>query len=1734
MKKRRWKKWFPAVVFFLFCLLVPLLFPDRAYAKEEEEEIVVWYSSYASRSARYFQHTAYETNEFSQGGDWYGQYWDGSKWVAYTSNNIFGAGKNRYETDIRVTNIAGAKPTLQKSTQIRYSYGTTYICQVSAQANNAPFQFRLFTNWNVGEKNDLFDSMKGRGYAECKIMDPVVGYYYTINRSGGNSLGNVAGAYYQESASIPFDITDRGKYLHVKAKSYTGKLSDELVVPLKMSEEKRPLSVACGTGIAKVTAVGAVSGTTVTAVNAAGAKGNFYPGETITLTMETVSNGTFTGWNLNRGVSYRSGYSAGTETTKFIMPNGAIKATAEGKLYHRITVQAGQGIQSVVLNGKEMDDSGKITAICYEGDRFTLQAEQKQYYKKPDWKATPASYSQTEQTGLTAVMGTSDITYTVSAQKEIYQVSYNGLSGASPDAIEGISDEGGSKQKITAVVPTKPGFTFQGWKCTTGPDDMKNKIYTADETYELKGNLVFTAQWTADQYTVKLHTGIPDAASSAVEHAKELRTSEGIELKDATSEQIQASGVGNFGEVTSTKETSSRYQIISGEAYRISSINWKYCNTGAKVSDVSIFTWGQDSAIWDVQNIVYDHTTQKYYMAGKATDTFAWAQANVPAGSIDYGTASSLLAGCLYQPSIRPATVSDYKYSQSWVCLGSSYKIYTDIIETVELKDATSEQIEKYTSLPGFATMCMTVPNRDNYGSEIYYYDWNYSFKGFDSERPLGSSTENHTLTWIYSGRMGLSSLPTYLYQFYHNSSSDYYHCNFGFSANHFSGGLNQSTEGKLKAGTVIYDTASKGYYMYNGYGRDAFRENRTGESWVYLGTSYKISIPNTWDWVDTDTSKGEGYYVKTFTKFSTAVLPQVTDTSEGAFSLKGWNASAWKNLDGQTYEPGTRLSEIPVTGEKTLDLYADWTANTYTIRYMGNGGETESGDIWYDVEYQYDKTYVWPKCVFNRQAEDNGTTTYRFTAWYSNSGLNGPALEEGESFQNLSSRNGARIYRYAGWSTDKIAYSIRFHSNGAKEQAAIADMTGLGYTDKVRLPDTNGYYTYAGYEFAGWCREEMSYEEWQNADVRPQVYGTDREVYGLGNKNGQVVDLYALWKPAENQTYTIKYDGNGADSGEMQDQVVFCGTTTYLNPNIFGKTNYAFTGWNTKADGSGIAKADKDCMDFSAGNGDCITLYAQWKPEVYYVEYDGNDADFGEMEQSVFVYDTEEKLLANSYEKIGYHTETANTWNTKADGTGTGYAEEAVVNNLTGRSTNKQMNKVRLYVQWVPNQYTLHYDGNGADSGKMQDQVKTWGTSLDFQKNNYSREGYEFLGWSLEADGSGGLYPDGYCLQQDLTEEHQDVLTLYAQWKDVESPVFVDEDGNKISEDEVTLGWTNEDVMFRYSAEDLGSGLKELVLKDENGKVIMEHSSLIKKKVSDEGVTRFTLTAEDNSGNKSSLKINVLIDKTKPVIVNEESFTYPETGRLQLQFHTSDQGGSGLKQFSLYSSDKEGSAASLVLLKEAAITDTAAADLAYEFIDDMISDSMYYMLLAEDCAGNRTTQSFHIDASTGISGKAWKYDKTTVTDDTLVLPYIQHGDMRTWFEIYLNGYLTEVTYDFDDDLNALGVADVTHALQPAANAVDHLEIELPTTMVYDHIYTVTIRGTRQQREVSMKLYLKYVEMTEKPHVSIRYQNGMAMPKDGGEWLDYEKLAREEKERIRRYRESLMELPENMRKQESE
>jgi uncharacterized repeat protein (TIGR02543 family) len=82
--------------------------------------------------------------------------------------------------------------------------------------------------------------------------------------------------------------------------------------------------------------------------------------------------------------------------------------------------------------------------------------------------------------------------------------------------------------------------------------------------------------------------------------------------------------------------------------------------------------------------------------------------------------------------------------------------------------------------------------------------------------------------------------------------------------------------------------------------------------------------------------------------------------------------------------------------------------------------------------------------------------------------------------------------------------------------------------------------------------------------------------------------------------TYKVSYDGNGAtsgsapvDSNSYQDGA---SVTVLDNTGGLAKTNYAFSGWNTAADGSGTSYAAGDKITVGSAN---IMLYAKWTSNV-------------------------------------------------------------------------------------------------------------------------------------------------------------------------------------------------------------------------------------------------------------------------------------------------------------------------------------------------------------------------------------------------------------------------------------------------------------------------------------------------------------------------------------------------------
>ena len=87
----------------------------------------------------------------------------------------------------------------------------------------------------------------------------------------------------------------------------------------------------------------------------------------------------------------------------------------------------------------------------------------------------------------------------------------------------------------------------------------------------------------------------------------------------------------------------------------------------------------------------------------------------------------------------------------------------------------------------------------------------------------------------------------------------------------------------------------------------------------------------------------------------------------------------------------------------------------------------------------------------------------------------------------------------------------------------------------------------------------------------------------------------------AQQQTYTIIFNGNGATSGSMADEMFNIGISYNLPANTFAKTEHNFTGWK---DSAGNSYTDKQSVKDLAGAGETITLTAQWQVKTYTLTY--------------------------------------------------------------------------------------------------------------------------------------------------------------------------------------------------------------------------------------------------------------------------------------------------------------------------------------------------------------------------------------------------------------------------------------------------------------------------------------------------------------------------------------------------
>ena len=192
-----------------------------------------------------------------------------------------------------------------------------------------------------------------------------------------------------------------------------------------------------------------------------------------------------------------------------------------------------------------------------------------------------------------------------------------------------------------------------------------------------------------------------------------------------------------------------------------------------------------------------------------------------------------------------------------------------------------------------------------------------------------------------------------------------------------------------------------------------------------------------------------------------------------------------------------------------------------------------------------------------------------------------------------------------------------------------------------------------------------------------------------------------------------ITFDPNGG-AGSMEPMSVNPGVNNILSSNTFTREGYTFTGWNTKADGKGTGYADGATVKFDVDT----TLYAQWTQNPV-ITFDANGGE-GNMGAQTVNPGVSAALLANTFTRADYDFA---GWNTKADGTGTAYADKTTIA-VSANTT--------LYAQWTLHKYHvrwLNWDDSVLQEGEYT--CEDWAAWDDWNNENPSRpedENYTYV----------------------------------------------------------------------------------------------------------------------------------------------------------------------------------------------------------------------------------------------------------------------------------------------------------------------------------------------------------------------------------------------------------------------
>ena len=473
------------------------------------------------------------------------------------------------------------------------------------------------------------------------------------------------------------------------------------------------------------------------------------------------------------------------------------------------------------------------------------------------------------------------------------------------------------------------------------------------------------------------------------------------------------------------------------------------------------------------------------------------------------------------------------------------------------------------------------------------------------------------------------------------------------------------------------------------------------------------------------------------YTIESNEIVLQAPTSVPTGYTFDGW------------YNGEDKVTAIPAGSYGNLTLTARWKANSYTVTFDKNGGEgTMDG-----MTFTYGVAQNLSANAFTR-------TGYTFAGWATDPKGTEVKYANGASVINLTAENGATVTLYAVWRAD--SYTIVF-VGGEFAMGAMNNQTVL-YNGSITL--TENRFVRLGYDFLGWA-----YTSGAGVSIKNEgSIKIDENFEGV--IEGTTIKLHAVWSQIE---YKLKLD---ATDGHFVDEKSSSVTGTYGGYFVLPDAKafkalegYTFLGWSKSEIGEdilyngGASVPVKLFTDGVAAEENVGMLYAVWTKNSYTVMFNANGGT-GNMGDMTFTYGTAQNLSANTFTRTGY---TFDGWATDPKTTEKVYEDGESVSNLSKENGGR----VTLYAVWKANTYTIAYEG-GVEIEPEKDAA--FGSAITLK--DPTRPGFIFLGWYI-GDDEGTRYRGSVSVGMlasaaGVEDQNGETITLIAKWQAAEGALTV------------------------------------------------------------------------------------------------------------------------------------------------------------------------------------------------------------------------------------------------------------------------------------------------------------------------------------------------------------------------